>query len=145
MRCTLPPEPADVAAPASVYAYTGARPFDPALPCVVFLHGALNDHSVWTLCARWFAHHGHSVLALDLPGHGRSGGAPLGSVAALAQWVLRVLDAAGAPMDGLYAIGEAAGFGGGGIHGMGSLEGTFLGSCVLTGRVAARTIAGVSL
>jgi len=96
MRCTLPPEPADVAAPASVYAYTGARPFDPALPCVVFLHGALNDHSVWTLCARWFAHHGHSVLALDLPGHGRSGGAPLGSVAALAQWVLRVLDAAGA-------------------------------------------------
>ena len=43
---------------------------------------------------------------------------------------------------GLYAVGEAAGFGGGGIHGMGSLEGTFLGSCVLTGRVAARTIAG---
>ena len=55
----------------------------------------------------------------------------------------RVLDAAGAAIDGLFAIGEAAGFGGGGIHGMGSLEGTFLGSCVLTGRVAARTIAGV--
>ena len=56
----------------------------------------------------------------------------------------RVMDAAGAAIDGLYAIGEAAGFGGGGIHGMGSLEGTFLGSCVLTGRVAARAIAGVS-
>ncbi len=57
----------------------------------------------------------------------------------------RVLSGAGPPIDGLYAVGEAAGFGGGGIHGMGSLEGTFLGSCVLTGRVAARTIAGASL
>ncbi len=56
----------------------------------------------------------------------------------------RVLDVAGEAIDGLYAIGEAAGFGGGGIHGMGALEGTFLGSCVLTGRVAARTIAGIS-
>jgi predicted oxidoreductase len=46
-------------------------------------------------------------------------------------------------MPGLYAVGEAAGFGGGGMHGKRSLEGTFLGGCVLTGRVAARTIAGV--
>ena len=37
------------------YAYTGGKPFDPALPCVVFIHGALHDHSVWTLLARWFA------------------------------------------------------------------------------------------
>ena len=56
----------------------------------------------------------------------------------------RVLRADGSAIDGLYAVGEAAGFGGGGIHGMGSLEGTFLGSCVLTGRVAGRAIAGVS-
>jgi len=41
---------------------------------------------------------------------------------------------------GLYAIGEAAGFGGGGMHGKRSLEGTFLGGCILTGRVAAKTI-----
>ena len=41
---------------------------------------------------------------------------------------------------GLYAVGEAAGFGGGGIHGQGSLEGTFLGSCVLTGRIVGRSI-----
>jgi predicted oxidoreductase len=54
----------------------------------------------------------------------------------------RVLKADGAPIAGLYAVGEAAGFGGGGIHGRGSLEGTFLGSCVLTGRVAGKTIAG---
>jgi len=50
----------------------------------------------------------------------------------------RVLDKAGVPMPGLYAIGEAAGFGGGGIHGYRSLEGTFLGSCILTGRVLGR-------
>lgn len=52
--------------------------------------------------------------------------------------VLRAAD--GEPIPGLYAVGEAAGFGGGGSHGKGSLEGTFLGSCVLTGRVAGRSI-----
>lgn len=53
----------------------------------------------------------------------------------------RVLSTAtGQPIPGLYAVGEAAGFGGGGIHGKGSLEGTFLGSCILTGRVAGRNI-----
>jgi predicted oxidoreductase len=52
--------------------------------------------------------------------------------------VLRAGD--GEPVPGLYAVGEAAGFGGGGIHGKGSLEGTFLGGCVLTGRVAGRSI-----
>ena len=77
------------------YAYTGGKPFDPALPCVVFIHGALHDHSAWTLLARWFAHHGHAVLAVDLPGHGRSGGPPLTSVELLADWLLAVLDAAG--------------------------------------------------
>jgi predicted oxidoreductase len=54
----------------------------------------------------------------------------------------RVLRADGAAIPGLYAVGEAAGFGGGGIHGLGSLEGTFLGSCILTGRVCGRAIAG---
>jgi pimeloyl-ACP methyl ester carboxylesterase len=80
---------------ASAYAYTGGKVFDAALPCVVFIHGALHDHSVWTLLARWCAHHGHSVLAPDLPGHGRSIGMPLPSVEALANWVLELLDAAG--------------------------------------------------
>lgn len=63
-----------------LHAYTGGRPFDAALPVVVFLHGALNDHSVWTLAARWCAHHGHAALALDLPGHGRSSGPVLPDV-----------------------------------------------------------------
>src|SRR6185312_6099563 len=79
----------------AAWAYSGGKAFDPALPCVVFIHGALNDHSVWTLLARWYAHHGHAVLALDLPGHGRSGGPPPASVEAAAQWLLALLDAAG--------------------------------------------------
>jgi pimeloyl-ACP methyl ester carboxylesterase len=77
------------------YAYTGGKPFDPALPCVVFIHGAMNDHSVWTLLARWFAHHGHAVLAVDLPGHMRSAGPALTSVQALADWTLALMQAAG--------------------------------------------------
>jgi len=79
----------------SASAYTGGKPFDPALPCIAFVHGALNDHSVWTLLARWFAHHGHGVLAVDLPGHGGSEGPPLPSVEAAADWLLALLDGAG--------------------------------------------------
>jgi len=79
----------------AAYAYTGGKPFAADGPCVVFIHGALNDHSVWTLLARWYAHHGHRVLALDQPGHGRSDGPPLASVEALADWVLALMDAAG--------------------------------------------------
>jgi len=92
-----------------VYAYTGARPLDAALPTVVFVHGAGNDHSVWALQSRYFAHHGRNVLAVDLPGHGRSGGGALASVEAIADWIPAVLDAAG--------IGEAAHVG----HSLGSL------------------------
>jgi uncharacterized protein len=52
----------------------------------------------------------------------------------------RVLDASGAPISGLYCVGEAAGFGGGGASGKRSLEGTFLSGCILTARAAARSI-----
>ena len=51
-----------------VYAATGGRPFDPAKPVVIFIHGAGQDHTNWQLPARWFAWHGHSVLGVDLPG-----------------------------------------------------------------------------
>jgi pimeloyl-ACP methyl ester carboxylesterase len=77
------------------YVYTGGRSFDPTLPSVVFVHGAMHDHSVWTLLARWFAHHGHSVLAPDLPGHSRSEGPPLESIEAMADWLLALAQAAG--------------------------------------------------
>ncbi|WP_431477601.1 alpha/beta fold hydrolase, partial [Massilia eburnea] len=72
-------------------------------------HGAQNDHSVWALQSRYLAHHGFGVLAVDLPGHGRSRGAALRSVEAMAAWLLSVLDAAG--------VGNAALVG----HSMGSL------------------------
>lgn len=77
------------------YAYTGGKTFDAALPCVVFIHGALNDHSVWTLAARWCAHHGYSTLAIDLPGHGRSPGPVLADVGEMADAVLALLAQAG--------------------------------------------------
>ncbi|WP_334187986.1 alpha/beta fold hydrolase [Noviherbaspirillum sp.] len=79
----------------SAYCYTGGKQFDPQLPTAVFIHGAQNDHSVWGLQTRYFAHHGFAVLAVDLPGHGRSKGAPLRSVEAMADWLLALLDAAG--------------------------------------------------
>jgi pimeloyl-ACP methyl ester carboxylesterase len=79
----------------TAYAYTGGKAFDPELPGLVFVHGALNDHSVWNLLARWFAHHGQAVLAVDLPGHGRSAGPALTSVEAQADWLLSLMDAAG--------------------------------------------------
>ncbi|MEO8345419.1 MAG: alpha/beta hydrolase [Betaproteobacteria bacterium] len=77
------------------YAYTGSRLLDAAQSTIVFVHGAANDHSVWALQSRYFAHHGFNVLAVDLPGHGRSGGPALTSVEAIADWVPQVLDAAG--------------------------------------------------
>src|SRR5712672_3687371 len=75
---------------------TGGRPFDPSVPAVVMLHGAGFDHSTWALHSRWFAHHGFGVLAPDLPGHGRSSGAPLPTIATMADWTAALLDAAGA-------------------------------------------------
>ncbi|OXM45187.1 FAD-binding dehydrogenase [Amycolatopsis alba] len=55
----------------------------------------------------------------------------------------RVLRADGEPLPGLYAVGEAAGFGGGGVHGYRSLEGTFLGGCLFSGRQAGQALAKV--
>jgi pimeloyl-ACP methyl ester carboxylesterase len=89
------------------YVATGGKRFDPALPAMVFLHGAGMDHSVWALLARAFAHHGHGVLAPDLPGHGRSAGTPLSSIAALADWTAALIDAVGA--DKARIIGHSMG------------------------------------
>jgi pimeloyl-ACP methyl ester carboxylesterase len=78
-----------------VFAATGGRPFDPTWPSVLFIHGAGMDHTVWALQTRYFAHHARSVLAVDLPGHGRSGGVLLRSIADMTAWIVRVLDAVG--------------------------------------------------
>ncbi len=74
------------------YIYTGSRPFAADLPSIVFIHGGGLDHTVWNLLSRYFAHHGYNALAVDLPGHGRSGGALLDSIEAMAEWLTVVLD-----------------------------------------------------
>ena len=56
----------------------------------------------------------------------------------------RVLQASGDPLPGLYAAGEVAGFGGGGMHGYRALEGTFLGGCLFSGRIAGRAAAAAT-
>jgi pimeloyl-ACP methyl ester carboxylesterase len=79
----------------STYCYTGGKTFDAAKPSIIFIHGVLNDHSVWILQTRYLAHHGWNVLALDLPGHCRSAGSPPASVEEAADFVLALMDAAG--------------------------------------------------
>ncbi len=92
---------------AGVYAYTGARALDAALPTLVFVHGAAHDHSVWALQSRYFAHHDFNVLALYLPAHGRSEGAALASIETIADWIPRVLDAA--HVDRAIVVGHSMG------------------------------------
>jgi pimeloyl-ACP methyl ester carboxylesterase len=89
------------------FAATGGREFDASLPTVVFLHGAGFDHSAWALHTRWFAHHGFAVLAPDLPGHGRSPGPVLPTIAAMADWTAALLKAAGAAK--AHLIGHSMG------------------------------------
>jgi len=101
----------------AAYAYTGGKTFDPKLPAVAFIHGGEQDHCVWLLQSRYLAHHGYAVLAVDLPGHGRSGGAPLRSIEDMAVWIAALLDAArvntaalvGHSMGSLAALECAAG------------------------------------
>ena len=91
----------------NAYCYTGGKAFNPAQPSVVFIHGAQSDHSVWGLQTRYFAHHGYNVLAVDLPGHGRSAGPALGSIEEISAWLLALLDAA--HIDKAMLIGHSMG------------------------------------
>ena len=75
------------------FAYTAAHPLDLRRPTMMFVHGAGLDHSSFALQSRYFGYHGRNVFALDLPGHGRSDGPPIPSIAGMADWVLGVLDA----------------------------------------------------
>lgn len=78
-----------------VFAATGGRPIDPDKETVLFIHGVGQDHTIWVLPIRYFARHDRNVLAVDLPGHGRSSGTPLPTIEAMADWVIAVLEAAG--------------------------------------------------
>lgn len=90
-----------------LYAYTGGKTFDPALPTIVFLHGGEQDHSVWILQSRYMAHHGYSVLAIDLPGHSRSAGPALTTIESMAELLSAALKACGAEQ--LLLVGHSMG------------------------------------
>lgn len=100
-----------------VFAHTGGKEFDPSGQVLVLVHGAGNDHTVWGLQTRYFAHHGFSVLAFDLPGHGRSEGPPPDSIPGYAEWLWETLDVAGVEraalaghsMGALISLAAAAG------------------------------------
>ncbi len=91
-----------------VYAATGGKEFDPALPTVMFVHGSGLDHRSWALQTRWFAYNGYSVLAPDLPGHSLSGGEPLQTIEAMGAWLADFLRATGAKP--VHAVGHSQGF-----------------------------------
>ena len=78
-----------------VFAATGSQKYDRKQPTLVFLHGAGMDHTVWALQSRYFASRGHNVFAFDLPGHGKSGGAALTDIPAMADWLVSALDQLG--------------------------------------------------
>ena len=100
----------------AVYGATGGRTHEAGGSLAVLVHGAGLDHSVWALQSRWLAFHGFNVLAVDLPGHGRSEGPPLPSIGALATWLAGVIAAAkaehavliGHSMGSLIALEAAA-------------------------------------
>ncbi|MEG0148051.1 MAG: alpha/beta hydrolase [Comamonas sp.] len=80
---------------AKIYAYTGGKAFDAAKPTAIFIHGVLCDHSVWALQSRYMANHGWNVLAIDLPGHCKSGGAAPQTVEEAAAFIGQLMDVAG--------------------------------------------------
>ncbi len=90
-----------------VYAATGNKLPDPDLETVVFVHGAGMDHTVWVLPTRYFARHRRNVLAVDLPGHGRSDDPLLPTVEEMADWIVRLLDAAS--LDKAAVVGHSMG------------------------------------
>ena len=100
----------------NAYVTAGKDGIDPEAKTVVFLHGVGQDHTVWVLPSRYFTRHGRNVVAVDLPGHGRSDGPPLKSIEAMSDWVIGVLDSlsvqtaalVGHSMGSLVALDTAA-------------------------------------
>lgn len=115
----------------SVFAATGGKDFDPAQPAVIFVHGAGMDHTVWALQTRWFAWHERSVLAVDLPGHGKSAGPALETIDDIAAWLLRLIEASGAKSAALVG------------HSMGALAA--LAAAAADGESGAGKVSGIAL
>ena len=100
------------------YAYTANHAPADDRDTIVFVHGAAMDHSVWSHQSRYFAYHDYNVLAVDLPGHNLSGGALLGEITDMAQWLGRIITNSvgrafhlvGHSMGALITLEAAAGF-----------------------------------
>jgi len=93
---------------AAVYVATGGKEFDPSLPTVLFLHGSGGDHRTWALQTRWFAYHGYSVLAPDLPGHSLSGGEAFIRIEESADWLNEFMNNSG--VKAAHVVGHSQGF-----------------------------------
>ena len=90
-----------------IFATTGGKDFNPELPAIIFLHCAGADHSIWYLQTRYFAYHGYSILAIDFPGHGRSGGECIKTIEEMADWIPELLNAAG--LEKASLVGHSSG------------------------------------
>jgi len=91
-----------------IFVATGGQAFDNSKPTVVFVHGSGLDHRCWALQSRWFAFHGYSVFAPDLPGHGLSTGKPLSTIEAMGQWLVKALNTV--EVSSVHLVGHSAGF-----------------------------------
>lgn len=101
-----------------LYANTGGPGFDASRPVVVLIHGAGADHTLWRGQTRYLAHHGWSPLAVDLPGHGRSGGTAGDTIEARGDAVIALLDALDVPAAALvgHSMGSLAALDAAGRH-----------------------------
>ena len=89
------------------YANTGGRQHKQGQPWMIFVHGAGMDHSIWALFNRYHASNGYNTMAIDLPGHGKSGGDALDNVEAMAEWLCALLEAA--DIDKCVMLGHSLG------------------------------------
>lgn len=113
------------------FALGGHHEIDPGKETVVFVHGVGQDHTVWVLPMRYFDRHGRNVIAVDLPGHGRSEGPPSDTIRGMSDWLVQLLDG--------LSIGQTAMVG----HSMGSLVGLDT-AARHSDRVTSLTMVGVS-
>jgi pimeloyl-ACP methyl ester carboxylesterase len=118
-----------------VFIDTGGRDYFSGLPTLVFIHGAQHDHFVWKSLVTRLAGPERNVLAPDLPGHGRSGGAPLPSIEAMADWLVVLLTKVGAGGTAQFALIG---------HSMGSLV-ALEAAARLSGRVSQLVMIGTAI
>lgn len=90
-----------------VFLHTGGVEPDLSGDVVLLVHGAANDHTIWRYQTRWLAGKGLPVLALDLPGHGKTEGPPLERIEDMAAWTFALCDSLG--VDGVYVVGHSMG------------------------------------